>query len=251
MKTSVAEQRISIPFDGQLWRYWKELVPVTLIGMSAGFLLCGYEFIRSPSNSLFLAAYGKANLPFIQALMPIGVIAILYIYSRLLTAFGPRRTLNYTTLGSGLMILGCYAAIEAGIKEFSGVLYIVREAYVILLIEQYWSLLNSALDENTARRVNGPVCGVSSIGAIIGGFMVGSLASKLGTGSMLLFAAGACVPAAYFSNLAYKKLGFEPKRQEGVKQSDSLGFKMFGQHKVLLILVGLVLLTQVVSTVSG
>ena len=251
MTSHTLENRISISTSGSLVRHWRELLPVFYIGISAGFLLCGYEFIRSPSNSLFTRAYGKENLPLVQALMPLGVIAILFFYARLLTLLGPRRTLMVTSIGSGLAILGCYLAVDAGIAIFSGVLYIVREAYVILLIEQYWSLLNSILADGTARRVNGPVCGISSIGAIAGGFLVAAMAPKMGTGAMLLFAAGACLPAAFFSDMAYRRLGREPARETHVTSGGELGVGLFSKHRVLFMLVGLVLLTQVVSTVSG
>src|SRR5438046_341518 len=45
-----------------------------LIAASAACLLCGYEFIRSASNSLYKEAYGRENLPTVMALVPLGAI---------------------------------------------------------------------------------------------------------------------------------------------------------------------------------
>lgn len=41
------------------------------IAVSAAFLLCGYEFVRSVSSSLFIHAYGAKNLPIVMALGPV------------------------------------------------------------------------------------------------------------------------------------------------------------------------------------
>ena len=159
-----------------------------LIGLSAAFLFCGYELVRSPTNTLFKAAYGKAALPYVMAATPVGVVVLLYIYGRLLTWLGPRWTLVTTTIGSCAILAGSYGAIAAGWNLAAAILYIVREAYIVLLMEQYWSFLNSTLGEANARRLNGPICGIGSGGSIIGGILVGTLATKVGTPALLLLA---------------------------------------------------------------
>ena len=73
------------------------------------------------------------------------VLGMLYVYGRLLTHFGPRRTLLFTSLISIGGIAGGYGLIIEGQNWARGALYIHREAYVILLVEQYWSFLNSTL----------------------------------------------------------------------------------------------------------
>lgn len=55
------------------------------MSVAAGFLLAGYEFVRSPSNTLFKAAWGADRLPIVMALMPLGVLTVLYVYSRILS----------------------------------------------------------------------------------------------------------------------------------------------------------------------
>src|SRR4029079_9852309 len=103
-----------------------------------------------------------------MALTPLGVAAMLYAYARLLSRLGPRRTLWWTSLLSGAAILACYFALRAGFAPAAGVLYIVREAYIVLLIEQYWSFINSTLNIPQAKVVNGYILGIGSLGAIAG-----------------------------------------------------------------------------------
>ena len=231
-------------------RLTRETWATVCISMAAAFLLCGYEFLRSSSNTLFQAAYGTQNLPLITALMPLGLIVVLYIYGWLLSRIGPRRTLLVTSLGSGLVIALCYIQIHAGSKLATGVIYIFREAYIVLLIEQYWSFLNSTLGSAYARKLNGPIAGISSLGSITGGLLLSKLAEPLGTPAMLLFAAGAVIPATLFSAFAYKKCG-EPKPtlQEKEGQQGHLGVKVLSTSPFLLCLFTLVMTTQIVSTV--
>lgn len=229
-----------------------------LIALSASFLLGGYEFIRSSSNTLFITAYGKKAMPVVMAIMPIGVIICLYAYGRILSRLGARKTLLVTSIGSGAIIGLCYLLIENGVKEATAITYIFREAYIMLIIEQYWSYLVSTLDDQEARAINGPICGICSLGGITGGVLVAHLAERLGTNAMLLFAAVSCIPAALASDFAYRinpKVKGERKEQEAPgqtpKKKDYLGLAFFRQHHILKILLGLVLTTQVLSTVTN
>ncbi len=228
----------------------RETWALICISLAAAFLLGGYEFLRSSTNTLFQAAYGTENLPLITALMPMGLIFVLYTYGWLLSRLGARRTLLVTSLASGVAIAACYVEIRAGSKIATGVAYIFREAYIVLLIEQYWSFLNSTFGEAYARKLNGPVAGIASLGSISGGLLLSRLAEPLGTAVMLLFAAGAVIPAALFSDLAYHKCG-EPKPtlQEKEGKQGHLGLKVLSHSPLLVLLFILVMTTQIVSTV--
>jgi len=46
--------------------YWAAL----WVSLAAACLFCGYELVRSPANTLFKAAYGKAGLPYVMAATP-------------------------------------------------------------------------------------------------------------------------------------------------------------------------------------
>ncbi len=234
----------------------RSIAVASFIAVAASFLLCGYEFIRSPSNTLFQKAYGAENLPLVMSLVIPGTLLVLYVYGRLLSYFGPRRTLIMTTLISGLLLSACHYAIKNGSDITTIFLYVLREVYIILVIEQYWSYINSSLSEADAKKLNGPIVGIASLGAILGGYLVSELAVPLGTHSMLVFGAASTVPAAIFSDLAYR-YGGEPKRHasechmqnSSVASGGHLALGLFKSSRVLLILFFLIMVTQVMSAV--
>jgi AAA family ATP:ADP antiporter len=217
-----------------------------LVGLAAAFLLGGYELVRSPSNSLFKEAYGKDALPYVMAATPLAVVAVLYLYGRLLTRLGPRRTLLVTTIGSCLSLVAIYAGIHAGWNFSRAILYVVREAYVVLLIEQYWSFVNSTLATGSAKRLNGPICGIASVGAIAGGVLVAGISTTIGSAALLVLAAVITLPAAGLMEFAYRRCG-EPRESGAAKPSDTLGLRLFANNTMLAILLAVILLTQAVS----
>ena len=223
------------------------------IGGAAFFLLFGYEAVRSASTSLFVGHYGAGKLPWVMALSPVATAAMLYGYGLSLTRLGARRTLAATSLVSAGILAFCWASLTVASGQLGGpasaLLYVVREGYIVLIIEQYWSFINSTLRPDEAKRVNGPICGIASIGAILGGLTVGGLAQTLGTVPLVLITAVSLLPAAALGLYAYH-LGGTPRGEErGGAKHGSLALDLFSKHRVLVHVGLLILLTQTVSTV--
>lgn len=219
-------------------------------GVAAFFLLAGYEYVRSVSTSLFIAAYSADRVPIVMALGPVGTLLFLYAYAVILSRVGPRNALVITSLFSGAAIFACYLAISAGSRLATGVLYVLREAYVVIIIEQYWSFINSTLTPAQASRFNGPICGIASLGSILGAKMVNLTAVSMTSEKLLLFAAVSLVPAAACSALAFR-LGGEPRPEpaETEPHSGGLALDLFRRNSVLVYLTLLIVLTQVMAAV--
>ena len=220
------------------------------ISAAGSFLLCGYEFIRAVSTSLFIESYGAENLPRAMIAVPPSLILLLYVYGRLLSWQGATRTLAITSLLSGALILGCYLALSHGVHVASAIIYVFREAYIVIIIEQYWAFVNSTLTPAQAKQVNGPFCAVASIGSVVGGVLVSRWAAPLGSETLLLFTAGSLLPTTIFSAIAYKLAG-EPKPavEEAGGQLGHLGVKTLFRSRYLVFIALLILSTQIVSTV--
>ncbi|MEL0035192.1 MAG: Npt1/Npt2 family nucleotide transporter [Gammaproteobacteria bacterium] len=219
-----------------------------MMACAAMFTLAGYEFIRSASTVLFKNAYGAENLPLVMAVMPLVVLGGIAIYARILSALGPRKTLLVTTLGSGFLIFCCYLAVISGFKEITPVLFLLKEFYIVLLIEQYWSYINSNLDADGAKKLNGPITGLAGLGGAAGGLLVGATATSWGTEAMLLIAALTLIPAALISNFAYHRFG-DPELPEQVAKQGQMGWGVIKQNKTLTYLLIIVLLSQLVAAV--
>ena len=220
------------------------------ISSAACFVLFGYEFIRSVSSSLFIAAYGAENLPRGMIAIPPSMIVMLYCYGRLLSWQGPTRALAITSLFSAILILGCYAMLVRGMHFAAAVIYVFREAYIVIVIEQFWSFVNSVLTTEQAKRINGPFCAVASLGSFVGGMLVNRWAVALGSEVLLLFTAASLVPTAVFGVIAYR-LGGEPKpsEEEAGGRLGHLGIGTLFRSRYLLFIGMLILSTQLVSTV--
>lgn len=228
----------------------KPIFAVSMIAFAAAFILGGYEFLRSPTNTLYMHAYGKENLPMVMAFIPLSVAAIVYIYARLLSRLGPRRTLFVTSIGSATLIGLSNLAADHGFKEGIALLWLFRNAYVVIIIEQYWSFLNSTLSTNDAKKFNGPICGVASLGAVAAGMIGAQVTKDFGTSNMIYIAAAATLPAALFSDLAYRKCG-EPDDFPGIGKNPNghLGLGEFKKFPVLILILAIIIATQVVAGV--
>lgn len=226
----------------------REYQVAACMALAAMFTLAGYEFIRSASTVLFKSAYGANNLPLVMAAMPVVVFGGVALYGWILSQLGPRRTLLVTSLGSAAVIVCCYLLLKTGSEPVTVVLFLFKEFYIVLLIEQYWSYINSSVQPQTAKRVNGPITGIAGIGGAVGGTLVGLSAESFGTEAMVALAAFALLPAALVSDLTYRFHG-EPEPPPKAESHGYLGLSLFRENPVLLCLIAIVLSTQVIAAV--
>lgn len=228
-----------------------------LVGLATAFLLAGYEYVRSPVNTLFKFYYGKESLPYMLLAAPVGLMVMLYFYGRILTLLGPKWTLLCTSLMSASAIAAGWWGLRGGRGEMSIFLFIVRSGYVVLLIEQYWSLLNSSLKQHEAKVLNGPICGIGSLGAIAGGLSGQKLTLMFGTEEMLLVAAGLTIPAACCTHFAYHFIEIRGQNPERFSRnlshgpSDTLGVRRILANPTLLSLIIVVLMSQAIAASLG
>ena len=217
---------------------------------AAFFTLVGYEFIRSPATVLFKNTWGAENLPLVMSAMPVVVFGGVALYGWILSHLGPRRTLLVTSLGSSFFIVACYLGLLTGSKMVTPILFLVKELYIVLLIEQYWSYINSSLTTATAKKVNGPITGIAGIGGVVGGSVGSLIVGPLGTEAMVLAAALMLIPAAMVSNMTYRLHG-EPEAPDTSDESVShhMGWQMFRSNPTLVCLLSIVLSTQVIAAV--
>ncbi len=219
------------------------------IALAATFLFFGYEFVRSVAQSLFVEAYGTDKLPWVMATAPLGTLILVVGYGYLLSAVGSRLAIIVSTALSAVVLLACHRAILAGLAPAVAVLYIFREAYIVLLVEQVWSFLNSTLNDGEGRKLNGLVCGIASLGPIAGGLVVHALAQRWGSANLLLLAVVTLVPVGLLAAWAFHLAG-EPAPTPGEtrRRHGHLGWSELIHTPVLSRMAILIILTQTVST---
>ena len=224
------------------------------MALSSSFLIFGYELVRSPTNTLFKEAYGAESLPYALMVVPFVIALALWGYGKLLSALGAFRTF-LTTIGvSFSLLLGCYLMIKQGVSFGTALLFVTKEIYVVLLIEQCWSFINSVLTTQEAKRVNGIILGVCTVGTVAGGVAVNQLAPRIGTLNVLLVAIASFAAVAGTVYLAYASVP-EPaaKTKSKTEHGDAAPsiFTTFAQEPTLRFILFLILISQVYSTVIG
>lgn len=185
-----------------------------------------------------------------MAAVPPGIFFSIYFYGRFLSRYGANRALTVTSLFSAGLMAGAYFLIVLGYPIATAITYVFREVYIVLILEQYWSFLNSSLNPQQASGINGPFCGIASLGSIAGGSLVKHLAEPLGSEALLLLAAASLIPAAGCAAIAYILAG-EPQPSElekGGRQGHT-GIRLFLRSQYLVFILLLILTTQVVSAV--
>ncbi len=230
-----------------IWKSRKTLALLN-IALSAASVLTGYKIIRSVTDSLFLAEFGASNLPYVMMLVPPGAALAMYAFSRLLKRFGPAGAFQLTLLVSGFLFLLLYAGILWNVRGLTAVLYVTKEVYIVVLIAQHWSFINSSVTQDEGRVVNGPILGISAAGSLLAGLAVVHLPEKIGSVNMIPIAAAFTLLAMAFVQLAFT-LGEEARSSEGQPKTvaQHLAFDLFRKERTVLWLSLLVALTQVVS----
>lgn len=229
-----------------------------VFAVACSFLLYGYEHIRSPSNAMLVSAYGVEALPVVMALLPLFAVPTLLLYNFLIMKTGPKKTLLYTSLGSALALGVTALAIKQGSRSACAILYWLRECYVLLLLEQVWSFVNSVWDKKKAAQSNGYILAVSNFGSMVGAYVVSESALTWRGEELLLVGAGMCVVFGVIGHVGYR-LCPEDALRKGEQQPRALastkvqshyltGLNIFRSHRSLVWILLLVVTSQMYST---
>ena len=223
---------------------------MVLTGLSASFLFCGYEFIRSGSESIFIAEFGAKAKPYAMACVPFMMGLLIYLYGRLLSAFGGARAMAGSMLFSAAVFTASFFALRTGFKAVAFFLYVFKESYIVIISEQYWSFVNSTLKDEEGRVFNGPVAGLGALGSVIGGYTLSKYVVTFHTEPFILLCALVMIPAMLMFWLAYKKAGEpKPKADEAGGKKGHLHLSILKENRTVLYIALIIFSTQVVATV--
>jgi len=223
---------------------------MVLTGLSACFLFCGYEFIRTGLESIFIAEFGARYIPYAMVCLPFMMGLLIYLYGRLLSAVGGKRAMAGSMLFSIAVFAGSFFALKTGFKALVFFLYVFKQSYVVIISEQYWSFVNSTLKDEEGKVFNGPVAGLGALGSIIGGYLLSRYAVTLHTETFILLCAVVMVPAMLLFWLAYEKAGEpKPKPEEAGGRQGHVHLSILKENRTVLYIALIIFATQVVATV--
>lgn len=220
------------------------------IALSASFLVGGYEFIRSAAESIFLHTFGAEYKPYALSTVPVMMGILIYSYGWMLSKLGSLKALMVSIIWTIGIFIFSFFAVKTGNKAAVFFLFIFKESYIVILVEQYWSFINSTLKSSEAKIYNGPMTGFGALGPIIAGFIISRFAINWHTESFILCSAGVLVPAGIFSYLGYLIAGEPLPDEEEVRgKKGHLHLSILRENRTVLLIAVIIFLTQVLSTV--
>ena len=237
----------------QFWVDQKEERSFIFMAMLCSFCIsCDYAIVRPVSNSVFLSFFSSSYLPYLWLSgVPINFVLV-SLYNRYLPKLGCWTIfLIAACCISSINLLGAFYLKQSPI--FSILHFIWKEIYVLLLFQMLWSLIHMTLSIERAKSLYGPMFGIGGVGSLLGSFIPGSLALRMGSESLLFFSfpililLGCLYRRAIFysaplkTHVAFHKGG-------GTPSSIQEGIRLIGNSKILLYILLLVIFMQLAST---
>ncbi len=218
-----------------------------LSAMACGFLICAdYAIIRPASNSLFIESYTAKGFPYAWIVaVPINFLVV-FLYNRFLPKFGIFRM--FLLIGA---LIGCGNAFLAFfIKEAPSLafsFYIWKEIYVMLMLQQLWSVVHATLDLKRAKYLYGILFGIGGLGGVCGSFIPGFFAILFGSENLLFFSLPIYTVLSFFFFHLLKNSTMPPLVFSETKVAFS-ALKNIRTSPILLFILLTVVLMQTSST---
>jgi len=142
--------------------------------------------------------------------------------------------------------------LKLKIRFETALIMIIRESYIVLLVQQVWSFINTLCPKQKMRYFYGRVLAISAVGAIVGDICVYFLAKKIGAISLVGTSVFCSIIAFYLAKKAYHKISPQENHRFdslSLQKKDPLGLKFFKTHPILLFIFLIVFASQAYGTI--
>lgn len=223
------------------------------VGLLVVVLLFQYEIVRPVAEAVFLEHHGTPRLPYAWLTVAAGAAFVALALSGpssrwpLLRLLGVHAVTSALCLG-GLAWLSALDGPAASTASF--VLYVVKDIYVVVLLESFWMYANASCPPAQARKLFGLFCAAGSLGSAMGARTMRTLVSHANWSALETLgpAVGALLLAALYAWWLESKVGARvASRRDEAKQPWWAGVSEIKQFGVLRWLLVLVLVTQLLT----
>lgn len=220
-----------------------------ITAMLAVFCICAdYSVTRPVSNSLFIEAYSTQAFPYAWiAIIPINFLVIA-CYNRFLSRWGVARM--FVTIALSIVATNVSSALFIkDVPFWPFFLYIWKDVYIMLMLQQIWSIINATLDMKKAKFLYGIIYGGGGLGGICGSLLSGFLAVKIGSENLLFFTAPiyGCLFLVFYILLRHGNPAIhEIKTKENPPFWE--GVRLISQSRYLFFILSIVAFMQIAST---
>ena len=172
---------------------------------------------KATRDALFLSNFDVTALPYMLIGSALFSLALVVLFSRLLTRLGPASLVPLAFGASGLFLFGEWALVLAHPHLGSIVVYLHMAGLGSVLISGFWSVVNERFDPRAAKRQIGRIAGGATFGGLLGGLLAERVADSFSVATML--------PILGLLHLfcAWRVRGVEIRSGSGVAASDKAG----------------------------
>ena len=217
---------------------------ILFISLSAFFVLASYPFIRASVTALFIQHNGAKNSPLVWLGSVATLSLLVTFYSYFQTRFKIQTLFLVSAIGTSAGLYLFYYFLEGGNSIWSYPLFILKEAYIVLLFHMVIGFLNSSIDLKLAKSLLGPLGAVGSLGGMLGGIITSGYAKAWGLEVIVLIGIVLILLAGFSFWFTDHSNNFSERITTKTESKDSL-FSDIGSVKAyVLSIAGIIALAQ-------
>ncbi len=223
------------------------------LAMLTGLLIgADYAVIRPVSHSFFIHFYGSQAFPYVWlCALPLNWVAV-SLYNYFLPRLGCFRLFCVIAalISSGNFLSGLF--IEK-IPVLSFIFYIWKEVYVLIMLQQLWSVIHATIALQEAKYLYGILFGFGALGGFLGSLVPGFLAVKMGSQSLLFFTLPIYIVLSVVYFFLLRHAGpLEDIQTQKTKKSSSFtkGVELIFASKLLIAILLMTVFMQVTATLT-
>jgi ATP:ADP antiporter, AAA family len=155
--------------------------------MAGASLMMAHQVVgKAVRDSFFLSNYPATDLPKAVIATVTLSIALVFLFARLMSRFGPSRIVPAGFFLSSVLHILEYSHVRDSPAPWSLVIYFHEVALGAILLSGFWSLMAEAFDPRTAKQVFARIAGFGTLGGILGGILAERIAKFSSAESVLL-----------------------------------------------------------------
>jgi ATP:ADP antiporter, AAA family len=217
-------------------------------------MLCGfcisaeYGVIRPACDAIFISTYTTKLIPYAWIIsLPINFL-IIHLYNKFLPKYGCLKT--FLGIVIAVCSINAISAIFIGrIPYMAFFQYMWKDAYILIMFKQMWSLIHSTLNTKDAKYTFGVIFGMGGVGSVVGGLISGFLAVDIGSQNLLFFTLFFYMLIYIIYSFAYKRSGMKNNsyhtNMEKNKQNPGEAFRLIKKSKLLTFVLLIVIFMQI------
>ena len=158
---------------------------IAVLAAGAFIVLLSYAIARPTTESLFLESHGADRLPLVWIAVAVATVLVVAVYNRVTAGRHLVALMAGWALASAAAFGILLALRAAGVADLTAAIYVVKDVYIVVLIEIFWSLANTVFKLDEAKWLYGFFLLMGSVGGLVGNLGGGVLAEAIRTEATL------------------------------------------------------------------